>query len=202
MLSKELPGEDAQYKMAPKIRKEFAEQMLKKGPARDSSILILLYPKDNELQTVFTERHAYEGVHSGQISFPGGKKDEEDIDFESTALREAFEEMAIVPKDVNILGQLSDLLVPPSRFLIHPFIGYSEKRPDFIPQQSEVKSFFEVPLSLLQNPEIIKETELKMANGELYKTPYYDLYGHIVWGATAMIVSEFLAVYQNIPLED
>ncbi|MBL6962424.1 MAG: CoA pyrophosphatase [Bacteroidetes bacterium] len=201
-LSKPLPGESAQYKLTPAIRKKKVEDMLKLGPPRDSSVLVLLYPKNGELNTVFTQRHDYAGIHSNQVSFPGGKKEETDRDFMATALREAKEEMAIQPEKVEILGQLSDLLVPPSRFVIHPFIGVSEKRPDFIPQQSEVKSYFEVPLNLLSNPERIKETELKLSDGKIFKTPYYDLYGHIVWGATAMIVSEFLEVQKNIQLED
>jgi 8-oxo-dGTP pyrophosphatase MutT (NUDIX family) len=184
--------------MAPSIRKELAEKMIANRTPINSSVLILLYPINNELFTVFIQRHEYNGTHSNQVSFPGGKRDFEDKNDEETALREAWEELGIVPDEVTILGELTDLYVPPSNYIIHPFVGYCNKKPDFVPQISEVKEFFEVSVKELNSPDVLKEKTIRLSNGEDYLTPYYNLNGKVVWGATAMIISEFLEVVNLI----
>jgi 8-oxo-dGTP pyrophosphatase MutT (NUDIX family) len=196
-LAKELPGENAQNLMAPKLRKQQVDLMLSKGAPKQSSVLLLLYPLNQDLHIVFTQRHQYKGIHSGQVSFPGGKREKEDQSFWDTALREAEEEMNIPPKEVQQLGKLSELFVPPSQFNIHPFVGYLSFRPNFKQQESEVKSYFEVALSTLLNKDVREQKEIEMANGIKLDTPYFHLCGYTVWGATAMILSEFIAIVRN-----
>ena len=132
-LEKELPGYEAQHTMAPKLRYNKRDFNTDKSNARLSSVLIPLYLKNNKLVTVLTQRPEYDGVHSKQVSFPGGRKEKEDFDIRQTALREAQEELGIEPKHVNVLGQLSELYIPPSKSLVTPIVGYSDKKPKFVP---------------------------------------------------------------------
>lgn len=193
-LQSKLPGFEAQSLMAPKLRYNLSESEIEQTHARASAVLIPLYKKDHKWFTVFIQRHDYKGVHSGQISFPGGKKDEGDIDLTETALREAEEEVNINRHKVKVLGQLSQLYIPPSNFLVTPIIGYLEEIPVLKKQPYEVKEILEIPLDLLFDPSSIKNKIIYLANGNHSETPYYDAYGKVIWGATAMILSEFIKI--------
>ena len=198
-LSEELPGSEAQYQLAPLIRKEQVRQAFeKKLVPKESAVLILLYPKNEKWHLVFTQRHSYKGVHSGQVSFPGGKYEKYDPSIESTALRETQEEIGINAEDVKIFGKLTNLYVPPSNFNIHPFVGYVDYLPEFVPQVSEVKEIIECSVENLLAKDIIKQKEITMANGLKIDTPYFNINGKVVWGATAMILNEFVAVMKKI----
>ncbi len=197
-LSQPLPGRTAQSKMAPASRHEV-------NPAPDARIacvLVLLYPKNKDWNIVLIERVASKiknDRHSGQISFPGGKYEAFDKLLESTALRESEEEIGVFSPDISIIGQLSDVYIPVSNFLVYPFVGFMEYTPEFVPQPSEVKSILEVPIPQLKDPSTIRFTNLKISSGmTLENVPYYDIHGHIVWGATAMMLSEFVDV---LPVE-
>lgn len=189
-LQSPLPGNSSHRKMM-EHREPLSKVDLDKLKPRKSAVLILLYPKNDELYTTYILRPEYPGVHSGQIAFPGGKMEETDSNLEETALREAFEEVNINPQDVEVLGQLTELYVPPSNFLITPFVGYQSKPPNFIPQISEVSKIIESPLSTLLNPQAIKDHTIPLATKKLkVKGFYFD--EHIVWGATAMITKELV----------
>jgi 8-oxo-dGTP pyrophosphatase MutT (NUDIX family) len=189
-----LPGRAAQSKMAPRIVREFTPAT----NARIACVLALLYPKNDAWNIVLIERmHSdYKNDrHSGQISFPGGGYEDSDGLLARAALREAEEEVGVFSKDISIIGQLSDMYIPVSNFLVHPFVGYMDYAPTFVPQPSEVKDILEVPIPKLQDPSTIQATDIKISTGMVLKdVPYYDLNGHIVWGATAMMLSEFLEV--------
>jgi 8-oxo-dGTP pyrophosphatase MutT (NUDIX family) len=189
-----LPGRAAQTKMAPPIAREFTPD----SDARIACVLALLYPKNDDWSIVLIERMSSKNKndrHSGQISFPGGGYEDSDNSLAKTALREAEEEIGVFSKDISIIGQLSDMYIPVSNFLVHPFVAYMDYPPNFIPQPSEVKDILEIPIPKLLDPSTIQFTDLKISEGfTLNKVPYYSLNGHIVWGATAMMLSEFLEV--------
>jgi 8-oxo-dGTP pyrophosphatase MutT (NUDIX family) len=197
-LQQPLPGKDLQFLMAPKQRESLKNFNYNKSNTTDSAVLISLFPFKEELYTVFILRADYKGVHSGQISFPGGRKDKQDENLIQTALREAQEETGIKPDNVNILGQLTELYVYPSNFIIYPFIGYLNEKPDFIPDPKEVKDIIVFPLEKLCDDRIRSSKLIKAASGLEIEAPYYNLNGHVLWGATAMIVSEFVQVLREI----
>jgi len=192
-----LPGIVSHLKMAPKYRAKELLGMKDMLPlATNSAVLILLFPENGHLKTVFIKRSEYEGFHSGQISFPGGKHEDTDSSFEATALRETHEEIGIDPDKIEIIGQLSDLYIPPSNFLVKVFVGYSPQRLDYIPDKKEVQSIVEVNIREFYNKSIILEKDFG-SRGINRKAPFYKINDIEIWGATAMIVSELLDVLKN-----
>jgi 8-oxo-dGTP pyrophosphatase MutT (NUDIX family) len=186
-----LPGFDAvaaQQRMAPTPR-PFRRTGLA-GQPQLAGVLIVLYPVDSILTFVLMRRAEYEGVHSGQISLPGGKQEGNET-FEQTALREAHEEVG-VSGPVEILGSLTPLYVPPSDFEIHPVVGSVPRCPVWKPDPAEVAEIIEVPLYDVLDPRL-KVTEEWTRYGELFTVPLYRFGNHRVWGATAIILSELEA---------
>lgn len=193
-LNKVLPGEAAQLRMAPSYRHMFPLNQ-KEG---DAGVMILLYPASGELTTVFMKRTEYPGVHSGQISFPGGRFEPDDGDLKTTALRETEEEFGIAASKIEVLGKLTPLFIPVSRMEVHPYVGYLVERPMFIPDQREVERLIEINVTDLLQASIVKT---KPQNYKNYKgfVPYFEVHENHVWGATAMILSEFLEIIRCIP---
>lgn len=188
-LKKDLPGEKAQIKMAPIVRSHFKS----KAKPRKAGVLILLYQKNEELYVVFIQRTDYNGPHSGQISFPGGKIEKEDKNIIETALRESNEEIGIDPNYVDIYGQLTPLHIPVSNFTVYPLIGIYKTTPEFIIDPNEVKYVIEVKLKDLLNPQNCTTKEFRY--GDLsFVAPIYSPDNLTIWGATAMILSEFLEI--------
>ncbi|MEM6699535.1 MAG: CoA pyrophosphatase [Bacteroidota bacterium] len=162
-----------------------------------ASTLLLFYRKEGAWYFPLIQRTSSNpnDRHSGQISFPGGKREEADLDLEMTAVREAEEEIGVPAKDIMILGRLTRLYIPVSNFMVHPFVGYLSYVPNFVRQQSEVVEVLEIPLSELRNPATRKKKEIKLSQGiRLKDVPYFDIQDKTIWGATAMILSEFLEV--------
>ena len=190
-----LPGRDAQYKMASLRRLQELELIPAPPPdARVACVLNLLYWHEGNWHTILIERTANpRDRHSGQVSFPGGSWEESDGDLVNVALRETEEEIGVPAGQVEILGQLTNLYIPVSNFLVHPFVGILEGAPGFRPQPGEVEAVLTPALSVFQTPENRKKTDLTLHMGITLKdVPYFDVDGRIVWGATAMILSEFL----------
>ncbi len=192
-----LPGPEAQYRMAPAERLS-KESYLSASPSyRESAVMALLYPADGEPMLVLTERQEYKGAHSGQVSLPGGRVEPQDADTQQTALRETEEEIGVVASQIIVVGQLTDLYIPPSRFMVYPYVGVADQQPVFRPDPVEVKTLLEVPLRYLSQPHVRKHTRMKLFNNLVVNTPYFDVQGRVVWGATAMIISELLAVVEG-----
>lgn len=189
-----LPGFDgpaAQQRMAP-VARPMARPDLPGGP-RLGGVLILLYCADDELHVVLTRRPDYDGVHAGQVSCPGGRHEPPES-LGETALRETYEEIGVLPADVELLGRLSSLYVMPSDFEVHPFVGRytGAGRPRFVPDTREVAAILEVPLRLLLDPATRAEEEMELRGGLRLDVPFFRVGEHKVWGATAMILSEFV----------
>lgn len=186
------PGLRAQLKMAPPHRFSDQEIFLNVPPhARKAAVMMLLYPDEyNELHFCLIQRSTYDGKHSGQISFPGGKKEKTDADYWETALRETAEEIGVTSSDVNLITVLSSTYIPPSNFLVYPFLGYTNKRPNFIPEIGEVDHIIEVPLSELLTESNITEGEIKASYMKDITVPMFVFDQYKVWGATAMILAE------------
>lgn len=188
-LRKPLPGISAQLKMSPQHRR-----MMNPGQyPQKAGVLLLLYQKEEELAIIFTKRTTYDGPHSGQISLPGGKTETFDSSIVETALREAHEEIGINPSDVEILGMLSPLIIPVSNFEVTPVVGLIKKPPDFIIDPNEVDYLIEITIRHLTNPLNVKFNEV-LTDNQISIIPYYDYNHNEIWGATAMIISEFIEV--------
>lgn len=164
--------------------------------ARQSAVLILLFPKWDDWHIVLMERVGNPNdPHSNQISFPGGALEPTDDSLQTCALREAEEEVGIPPQAVKMIGAMTDLYIPVSNFHVHPFLAWMEAPPQYQQQTAEVKQVVEAPLSILQNPAYQKIKDVHTATGILLKdVPYFDIGGKHVWGATAMILSELIEI--------
>jgi 8-oxo-dGTP pyrophosphatase MutT (NUDIX family) len=190
-----LPGYKVQLGLySPQGLKEYENHLKNFAPAseqntRQSSVLILLYEKDGQVFFPLIQRPEYEGVHSGQIALPGGKVEPSDKDNTATALRETSEEIGIAAEHIKVLGQLTKVFIPPSRFWVNVVIGYSQNIPAFIPDKLEVASVIEFPLDHLEQPEFIEEREVMRTQWKM-TAPGYVFQEHFIWGATAMILTE------------
>jgi len=191
-----LPGVTAQDPMAPDSRRNIDRLRLMRPNRREGAVLLLLFPNtDGKLHLVLIRRAEYDGVHSGQIAFPGGGR-ENGEPLSETALRETQEEVGVSPGRITVLGPLTPLYIPPSNFEVFPFVGCVSARPPFVPDSREVAEILEPPLSLFFDSEIRKRKTIRHATLGLIEIPYYDVYGRDVWGATAMILSEFTGALQ------
>ena len=186
-----LPGPAAQYKMAPELRLENHH-----GFYRNAAVMILLYIRAGSWHTVLMKRPEYAGAHSNQISLPGGKHEAGDADLNATALREIREETGIDDSLIRILGQLSRLHIPVSGIEVLPVVGYYPLEPDFQPDPAEVAYLIETPVEQLLDPENCRE-KLRPLMCRLVRVPYFQIGKEQVWGATAMILSEFLEVVRK-----
>lgn len=188
-----LPGKDAQYEMARNFRSR--ANITAPPNARTAGVLALFYPKNEEWHIALIRRRAHEkDPHSAQISFPGGKFEESDGSLLNTALREAQEETGIAPDKVEMLGPLTSLYIPVSNFEVHPFVGYSTSRPNFIPQEDEVDDILEIPVSFLLDPANIQTTDMVVRNYPLKDVHCFKFKDNIIWGATAMMLNELVTV--------
>lgn len=192
-----LPGESAQYQMAPHYRNKGSFSSIDPGDYRHSAVLVLLYQgQNNNWFFPLTLRAAYDGPHGGQVSLPGGRYEEMDGTLANTALRECYEEIG-VNDHVEILGRLSNLHIPVSRYIVHPFLAwYSGENVHFRPHEREVQSVIESPVKVLLEESCIQQTRVG-AGSSGFQAPCFVLEGHPVWGATAMILSELKTVLKE-----
>lgn len=196
-----LPGRAAQMKMASLRRlQELGPYPVPPPDARVACVLNLLHWNDGAWRTVLIQRTENpRDRHGGQVSFPGGRWEEGDGQLANVALREAEEEVGVPAQAVEILGQLTDLYIPVSNFLVHPFVGILHGAPEFWPQPGEVESVLTPTIAVFQSEANRKTTDLTLHQGVILKSvPYFDVDGRIVWGATAMIMNEFLELMDKI----
>ena len=188
----ELPGEASQIKMSPPYRLELMEhnRTLMKT-AKQAAVLALFYPNlQNETHLILILRKTYKGVHSAQVGFPGGKLEETDSDLKFTALRETQEEVGVSIDVVEVLKQLTPMYIPPSNFTVHPFFGITHQTPNFIKQDEEVEDLIEVPLLHFLDESTVFTTSVPTSYKLDVEVPAFKLNDHVVWGATAMMLSE------------
>jgi 8-oxo-dGTP pyrophosphatase MutT (NUDIX family) len=196
-LRRPLPGLPAMVRMAPNPRPLYPPTPDHRP--REGGVLVLLYPNgvEGNLHLVLTRRTDTVGNHRGQISFPGGSVDPDDLSTAHTALREACEEIGVCETDLRLLGALTPLYIPPSDYYIYPHVAYAPRRPEFHPQPNEVAELLEIPLSHLLD-EVNTGMETWMIQGEPRQVPFYRVHGHKVWGATAMVLAELAAVAAGV----
>lgn len=196
-LQKPLPGVDAQFEMAHVKREKVLANSYESQNYRPSAVLILLFPNEQKQTSVLLiERMTYNGHHSGQIAFPGGKVEPNDIDLQATALREFFEETGS-DATPTVIGKLTPVYIPVSKFMVQPFVSYVEQKPNFTASAYEVNALIEWEINHLLNPDIVKETTIEPTPGYKLKTPYFDVQGKVLWGATAMMLNELKWVLQK-----
>jgi 8-oxo-dGTP pyrophosphatase MutT (NUDIX family) len=193
---KGLPGTEFQWQMASSDRMKLNFQRNPGPDARAAAVLILLFPVNGSVHTVFMQRHNYDGVHGGQISFPGGKKEDSDKDLIQTALREAEEETGVDQKKISVLGTLTPLFIQVSNMIVTPFVGWANKKPVFNHQPDEVVFLINAELKKFMDPSIIKTKPFEI-RGETIDIKYFDYEGHVIWGATAMILHELLTILRR-----
>jgi 8-oxo-dGTP pyrophosphatase MutT (NUDIX family) len=199
LIQARLPAFDAHVKMAPLERLD----RLKSGnldtiKPRNAAVMMLLYPKKEKTHLVLIVRNSYEGVHSDQIAFPGGKFELEDENFAQTALRETHEEIGIHPNKIEILKPFTALYIPPSNFMVYPFLGMSQQELVFTPQPSEVAHIIELPLSVFLDDALVVYTKMSTSYAHNISIPAFKIEEYIVWGATAMIMSELKEVVKEV----
>ncbi|WP_461107210.1 NUDIX hydrolase [Spirosoma koreense] len=190
-LQKPLPGEVAHQKMASTARYRLGIKPNER--TRRSAVLICFYPYQHSIFLPLILRPQYDGVHAGQMAFPGGRMERIDENLTRTALREAQEEVGIRVSDVKVLGLLTELFIPPSNFYVQPVVGMLPYRPDFYPDPREVEAVVEVDLTRLLDETIVGDTQINV-RGTTIDAPFYQIEQYRVWGATAMMISELLMV--------
>lgn len=185
-----LGGLDVQFQLAPKIRLRFSEDKIKKLSPKKAAVMALFYPnEEGETCLLLTLRAEYNGTHSSQISFPGGKHDSKDGNLKNTALRESFEEVGIYTNSVTVFKQMTEVFIPPSNFLVTPFFGYINKTPIFT-KNHEVQELISVKVSDILSESSISTTTLTTSYATNMEVPCFLLNDYIVWGATAMMLNE------------
>lgn len=198
-LADPLPGLEAQSKMGfPRRVEELRLYPTPPPDAKVACVLNLLHWHESEWRTLLIQRTINpRDRHSGQVSFPGGRYEESDGALVNVALREAHEEVGVSPLEVQVLGRLTELYIPVSNFVVHPFVGLLRGLPDFRPQPGEVEAVLTPALNTFSRPENRKVTDLTVGQGITLKgVPYFDVDGRMVWGATAMIMSEFMELME------
>ncbi|WP_439127650.1 NUDIX hydrolase [Polaribacter sp.] len=192
-----LGGLEAQFKLAPELRKRYDADKIRQSNPKKAAVLALFYPNINN-QTTFllTERATYKGTHSAQISFPGGKIDKTDANLKATALREAYEEVGLHPSEIEVIRELTDVFIPPSNFLATPFLGFVNTKPVF-KKNYEVAQTIEVLLEDLLNDNTLTTKALKTSYMNKIDVPCFKLNNYIVWGATAMMLSEIKELFNS-----
>ncbi|WP_413998906.1 NUDIX hydrolase [Flavobacterium sp. W1B] len=201
LVEAKLPATEAHIKMAPFERIEgLKNNAVKNENPRTAAVMMLFYPKDGITHLVLIVRNSYVGVHSGQIAFPGGKYEEKDENFSETALRETHEEVGISPEIMKVIKPFTPMYIPPSNFIVYPFLGICKDEICFVRDPSEVAQIIELPLSVFLSDKIVTEAKLSTSYAQNINVPAFDIEGHIVWGATAMILSELKDVL-NVVLQ-
>ena len=195
-----LPGSHSQFKMSPPFREELVKKYKSKIPfAKKAGVMALIFPDEkNYSKMVLILRKSYQGVHSAQVGFPGGRFEKEDVNLKYTALRETEEEIGISSKHIKIIKELTDLYIPPSNFLVTPFLGYINSRPTYVIDQIEVESVIEASLEEILHDGSAGKGKVMTSLKQQLEVPTFKFAGHIVWGATAMMLSEIKDLLKQV----
>jgi 8-oxo-dGTP pyrophosphatase MutT (NUDIX family) len=179
--------------MMPWFRKMVHTSQKRMDQAKKAAVLACLFDGPEGLELLFMKRPIYDGTHGGQISFPGGRRESSDTSFEQTALRETFEEVGIPEQSVKVIRKLDPLYIPPSNFIVHPYIGYSGELPKLVIDTNEVAYTFSIPLQVLTSGELIGKATVPTKYGKV-KVPAYLWGEEVIWGATAIITARIVGL--------
>lgn len=194
-----LPAEAAHHKMSPPERNKMMEGLdLKARNPRQAAVLMLLYPRNEKTNLVLITRNTYDGVHSAQIAFPGGKVEAIDQSLTETALRETEEEIGILRAQITVVRAFSSVYIPPSNFMAHPFLGFSKDELKFNPDPSEVAGIIELPLDQFLDDRNSVLEKMATSYSDLISVPAFRIDDHRIWGATAMMLSELKDVFKRV----
>lgn len=187
-----LPGQASQFKMSPPFRLEMMEQQKEAmKTSKKAAVTALFYPDEKQVtKLILILRKTYKGVHSAQVGFPGGRHEDSDESLKHAALRETWEEVGVPIADIEILRAMTELYIPPSNFTVYPFFGITHKTPMFVKQDEEVEDLIEVVLADFLDETSVTSVEVMTSLETNMEVPAFRLNGHIVWGATAMMLSE------------
>lgn len=185
--------------MAPEIRiKELKAGLSAKITPKKAGVMALFYPNDAGIAHVLLIlRKSYEGVHSDQIGFPGGKAEKGDENILATALRETYEEVGVHPNKVQVIKSLTKVFIPPSNFEVQPYIGLYDASEPFIPEEAEVEALVEVPVRDFLDDRNLRSQRLSTSYASNIEVPAFKLNGHTVWGATAMMLNEIKEIFNE-----
>lgn len=194
-----LLARDAHMKMAPleRVSSLSEENYYDKNP-RKAAVMMLFYPKDKQTHLVLIVRNTYPGIHSSQIAFPGGKVELEDVSLAHTALRETHEEIGVHPEKITVVKAFSEIYIPPSNFLVAPFLGISHVELTFTEQEDEVAGIIELPIIEFMNEDNIVLKRMNTSYADDIEVPAFKIKDHYVWGATAMMMSELKEVLKRV----
>ncbi len=195
-LSKELPGWAAHQLMATDLHRKMRLQP--RADAKRAGVLVLFFTDHTGLKLPFILRATYKGVHSGQIGFPGGKFEETDASIVDTALRETWEEIGVKVSPEQVLGCLSNIYIPPSNLLVTPIVAYMDHQPAYLLDPHEVKDIIEIEVEDLLNSLNHSSEKITTYEGHEFEVPCYRIENHIIWGATAMMISELTCLLDEI----
>jgi 8-oxo-dGTP pyrophosphatase MutT (NUDIX family) len=199
IIAADLMGDAAHIMMAPPERFDLFKNLdLTSLNPRKSAVMLLLYPKMGKINLVLIKRNEYKGVHSAQISFPGGKFEETDASFENTALRETFEEIGVSGDTIKIIRPLSATYIPPSNFMVYPFLGYCADPPVFLLNPREVSGIIELPIENFLSEKMVVLKRMSTSYNADIEVPCYEIDNNLVWGATAMILSELKEILKKL----
>lgn len=195
-----MPGESAHHKLAPVFRLQELEQLQKpKIEARHAAVMAVFYPgPGRQVHFVLILRPTYRGVHSNQVAFPGGRVEKEDRDLAHTALRETEEEVGIPQDDVKVIKEMTPIYIAPSNFWVRPYMGILDYTPELVPQEDEVEAIIEVDLDDFLRDSSLTSQRLSTAYSKSIEVPAFLLNGHVVWGATAMMLNEMKDVLKVV----
>jgi 8-oxo-dGTP pyrophosphatase MutT (NUDIX family) len=193
-----LPGVDAHKAMLPEGRMLPNDYLNKITNYKQSAVFALLFQEEQSINLLLTQRHQYEGKHSGQISFPGGKKEDLDADLLQTAFRETFEEVGITEQNIELISALSPLYIPVSNFFVQPYLGFAHSLQELSINEREVKSIIKLPIQDLNNPALLKIKKIEASSGLFLTVPAFEVGDHVIWGATAMMLREIAELIKTL----
>ena len=194
-----LPAEAAHNLMIPPERKQIMKDLnLESKNPRKAAVMMLFYPKKTQTHLVLIQRNAYPGVHSSQIAFPGGKVELEDETFTHTALRETQEEIGIASDQIQVVRAFTEVYIPPSNFMVYPFLGLSHEELSFTPDPEEVAGIIELPLVHFLDENNVVSQRMDTSYSKAIEVPAFKIQDHYVWGATAMMLSELKETLKKV----
>lgn len=190
-----LPGSEAQHKLAPIGREKLDIHTIDISKAKRAAVAAIFFEKNQTPHLILTLRNKYPGVHSGQISFPGGKEEKIDVDAKDTALRETWEEIGIRKDEITIHREISPIYIPPSNFYVRPFIGSLVGKPSYIREEKEVNKILSLDFNHFLNDDNLVLQKIQTAKKQHIEIPTFLIEGYTIWGATAMMISELKELF-------